>query len=387
MVVVSFGIKPVPTDKIIGGYAFCLMVAFLWGVPDASVMPRWALIALAPFVMLWMPQGRLTNLHFLGFTALGWAALTMRWGANHYDGVGSLIHLAILGVVFGLGSRVSDMRPVYIGAGLGLWLSSLFVLTEWLGYSLVHPFLMQYAGLFLNPNLLAEVTALVCVGAILNRIWWLLPGLLPSLIMPGSRGALLGLSVALIFAFWRKAPRLIAGAVVLGLAALTVWSFDGGKHISTMQRVLLMQDNVRCLSWFGWGIGSYDTIFPYCAQSIDVLHFRPIHAHSDYFEILIELGIGGILLIAMPVVSIFSSLRIERYVLVAFMAEAAVGFPSYMPATAFMAALAMGHICRDWVAVRDRFHSWRVLFRASVQYARLWNEPSLRPYRRHRLSV
>lgn len=365
-------------SKIVGTYAFFIMIMFWWGVPDASVLPRWSLVALSPALILWMPPSHITLQHLLGLCAIGWAALSLHWSANAYDGVAFVLHMAFLCAVFGLGMRVDNMRPVYIGAGLGLWLSSVSIGFEWFGYHPIQPFVMQNAGLFLNPNLLAEVTALVVVGVVIHKIWWLLPGLIPSLIMPGARGALVAVGLTGSIWLWRKSPKLTMAFAVAGLIVLVLWSIDGGKAMSTNQRLLLTMDNLRCLTFWGFGAGSYDTIFPYCAQSLDIMKYRPISAHNDYLQFLIELGIGAVLFFALPISCIWGAFKAERYVVIAFMVEALFGFPSYMPATAFMAALAMGHLCRDRVAVFSIFRGGRELFREGLRRAGFRHEPSLR---------
>lgn len=357
------------TDTALGVYGFLVMAAFWWGMPDAATLLRWLLIGLAPAFVLWMPPSRWTVPHLVGLAALGWCALTLAWSENFYDGVGLLMRLCLLGAVFGLGSRTQNPRSLFIGCALGLWVSSLFVITEHFGVRLIEPFVMQYAGLFINPNLLAETSVLVLIGVIVYRAWWAVPGLLPSLIEPGSRGAVIALAAVASVPLWKRWPWTTAGFVLIGAAALFIWSFDGGKAISTFQRIGLLLDNLHCLTWLGSGLGSYDTIFPFHATHIDVLRARAEHAHSDYLELLIELGPGALLFFALAACCLWKAQSPVRFVLAAFLVEASVGFPSYMPASAFIAAFAMGHLCRDWPAVLAGLHRWRNLHGARLSSA------------------
>ena len=177
--------------------SFVVMAAFVYDIPSAATLPRWFVIALAPLFVLSMHPSRWTLPHLIGLLALIWAAISLLWTSNRFDGVGELLQWLFLVAVFGIGMRSPSLRPVYIGAGLGIWLSSVFVLVELFHQDgVIKPFVLQYAGLFINPNMLAEVAVLILIGALVHRLWWLVPGILPSVIIPHSRGAVLAGTIA-----------------------------------------------------------------------------------------------------------------------------------------------------------------------------------------------
>jgi len=91
---------------------------------------------------------------------------------------------------------------------------------------------------------------------------------------------------------------------------------------------------VANLSWFGWGVGNYITVFP-------VMEF----AHNEPLHFAFELGLGSVFLWlvfawALP----GSRAPAERAMLVAVLAEGMVGFPLHHAATAFVAAACAGHL-------------------------------------------
>lgn len=364
---------------LVGVYAFLVMAAFIPATPDAATMPRWAIIALAPAITLWLPPSRLTVPHLAGFVALSWAFVSLFWSANSYDGAGEFIKLCLLGAVFGIGMRAPSLKPVYIGAALGLWVSAFVVLLERYGQIYVEPHVMQYAGLFINPNLLAEVSALVILGLVIERCWWPIIGLVPCIIIPDSRGPLLALAGIGIIALWRKSKLLMLIAGITVACLLAWWSFKTGKYISTVQRFGLLQDNLRCLNIWGYGLGSYDTVFPYCSNtSINLFFQRAEQAHNDYLQWLIELGPGAVFLFGFVAMCLWRSVNPQRYVIYCFLMEAAVGFPSYMPATAFIAALVLGYLCRDWPSLWPMLRPRRTLFHPGLHGRRTLGFPVLR---------
>ena len=342
--------------------SFAIMATFVYGIPSAATLPRWFIIALCPLVVLSMPPSRWTVPHLIGLLALIWSAISLLWTSNRFDGLGELMQWIFLVAVFGIGMRSPSIRPIYIGAGLGIWLSGIFVLIE-LFYQdgILKPFILQYTGLFINPNMLAEVSVLVLIGALVHRLWWLVPGILPSVIIPHSRGAVLAGVVAFGYWLWSRSRLMVGGlAIIAIIAAFAMWFF-GFKSLDDAQRIGLTLDNLQELTFWGRGIGSYNTSFPYTATHIDVVGQYPEYAHNDFLQLWIELGPGTLLFAGMLYLCFQCAGEAERLVLIAFTTEAMFGYPLHMPATAFMAAIVMGHACRNRRDLWDDLRHWGVL--------------------------
>lgn len=355
-------------QALVAFMAFGVMAAFWPDVSGAALIPRWALIGLAPMLILWMPPSRWTLAHLAGLCLLAWGAVSLAWTSNMRDGAGVLAQWCLLAAVFGLGMRVASLRLVYAAATLGLAVSSAVVLFELVYPSTIQPSGGKHAGLFFNPNMLAEVTALVLIGVIGHRIWWAVALLIPAITFPQGRGAWLALAVAGTVYLWQRSRVAALSVTLLGVCAATVLVLVGFKNYSSVQRVDLFLDSIPALSWLGNGLGSYDTTFPYFASRIDVFVNRPQHAHNDYLQLVLELGPGSLFAGWLLYLCLRGPLTIERYVLIAFCVEAAFDFPSYMPATGFMAALVMGHLCRGRRDLRDELHSCRTEFLSRARH-------------------
>src|SRR5690242_9744555 len=102
----------------------------------------------------------MTPAHITGALFVAWAALSLLWTQAWYDSIGALLELAILSGTFVLGSRLSDLRWIYLGAAFGIGISSLLVLMQFAGIGIgvavgtQLPGNGEYPGLFVNPLLL-----------------------------------------------------------------------------------------------------------------------------------------------------------------------------------------------------------------------------------------
>jgi len=110
------------------------------------------------------PRGHLTSAHLFGLIFLWCAAISISWSAQVYDGLDELIKLIIIAEAFWLGSKLTDLKPVIIGFGLGIWVSSLVIL-----FGIDAPHTTDNAGLFVNSNVMGEIAGLVLVAALFYR--------------------------------------------------------------------------------------------------------------------------------------------------------------------------------------------------------------------------
>lgn len=363
----------------LGAFSFVVMVLFVPGLSAPATTPRWALLAaVVPAIAMFTECRRFTTVHGLGVLILSYAALTLLWTPNGWDGLRVMAELLILAGLFHIGAEQESLRPVYIGAALGLSVSSLLAVMQAAGLDLVDRAdgpAGDAAGLFMNRNYLAEPAVLVLIGLIGNRLWRFVPLVIPAIMpvavlmpwnyggqvsdllaMPMSRGALAGLAVVGAVWLWprsRLSVILITGAAGGALFAL--------MNPSASHRLVMWAATLDGMTWLGNGIGSFYTLFPSHAPGWDFLIDRPTHAHNDWLEVAYELGAPGAGLVAALLISclfipnptirwVFNT---ERLILLALITEGCFGFPLHFPATVFLGGLVAGQLCRARPLLRD----------------------------------
>jgi O-antigen ligase len=330
----------------VGVLAFFTSALYWPGTLSPVIAPRLALLAL---VIPWLlREQRLTAAHVAGLAFLAWAAVTMFWAASPLDGIGAMLTLFILAVCFCLGNQSANLRRVYIGAGLALWLSSAIAIAQYLGFRPL-PSVTPISGLFVNGNFMAEAAALVIVAAVVERIWWLIPGLLPALVLSGSRGAMLACVLALAIHF-RAHWRITLPVLALAAIGLVAHAYQFGDS-SSVERLQIWHSAINGVSLFGHGIGSFWSSFP----SFDLrptAFTHPEHAHNEFLNVAFELGLVGLVLLCGFCATLAGPLDTARLVLIALLVESIFEFPLHEPTTAFLGMVAAGH------AVRNRYLLW-----------------------------
>lgn len=336
----------------LGAFSFAVMVLFVPGLSAPATTPRWALLAaVVPAVAMFTECRRWTISHFLGILCISYAALSLLWTPNIWDGLRGMSELAILAGLFHIGAAAPSLRPVYVGAALGLSVSSLLAVMQLFGLELVDriegPTGMG-AGLFMNRNYLGEPAALVLIGLIGHRLWWAVPLVLPAILLPTARGALLGLGVAGGVWLWGRS-RVAAAVIILVIFCAASVAAYVGVNASFPDRLTIWAATLDGMTWFGNGIGSFFTTFPSHAPGWDFLISRPVHAHNDWLELVYELGLPAAVLLAASSVLLFSQscAKPECLILIALITEACLGFPLHFPATLFLGGLVAGQFCRD----------------------------------------
>ncbi len=345
--------------------AFFTTILFIPGLPNAATVPRWALLFLIAPILWYKRPNPVTGGHILGACFIGWAVLSLMWTFNLYDGTRSALILGLLALVFC--AAPLSLRRVYGAMAIGLAINSGFVIAQSFGWDGV-PQMAAPSGLFINKNFGGELSAMVLAGAVASRLWWAVPGILPTLVLSQCRGAWVALGVVGIVLIYKK-ERLSAwvfGSFMAAVAAY-LWQTSNSAH----QREDLWGDVWDGLTFWGKGLGSFYTTFPEHATRIDALLFRPSTAHSDLINLAYELGPGVLLLLGLLVYALRARpVRAEHYVLAVFLLEGLVGFPLYMPATALLAALVLGSLCRDRPELRISFAGGRarILYGAEPRY-------------------
>jgi hypothetical protein len=282
-----------------------------------------------------------TAAHLCGLIFIWYAAISVTWSPQHWDGLDSLVKLIVIAEAFVLGSMI-DLKPVLIGFGLGMWVNSAVML---LGIDVPHT--TDNAGLFVNSNAMGEVAGLVLVAVAAKRLWWLIPGILPAFLLSQCRGAFVAVAGAFCVWLWNRSRWAVAALVPLGLAAVTAFGSAGSIH----DRLTLWTDILPHLTIMGHGLGSFFTLYP-VYSSFDTLIQRPEHLHNDWLEYIFECGLGSLFL--------FGVLAYSRSICLAALAiEACFGFPLHMAATAVLGGLIAGHAIRGRPDIRYLFNDCR----------------------------
>ena len=325
-------------------FAFIFTILFWPGISGAAIAPRWALVAVgAPLALMFMGPLRLTLGHLLGGLFLVWCFVSLTWTPVLVDGLDAASKLVMMALIFCIGAQMKSLKAVFIGAALGMTINSGLSIAQVMGYD-GWPEVAKPGGLFMNKNLAAEAAAMVLVGTVAYRLWWLVPGILPSMFLTWSRGAILALAACIAVAAWRASPRLtaIVGAVVIFLGAMTF--LNKANDDSGGRRLAMWGDTVDGMTLKGRGLGAFYVLYPATATRTDALAARPDHVHNDLLEIAFETGPGVILFLAFLAFALMAPLGPERYVLFAFIVAGVAGFPFYMPFTAVLFSLVAGRL-------------------------------------------
>lgn len=350
-----------------GLLAFLTAALFIPGFSGGATAPRIALLSVAvPLLISGRP--RLTLGHLAAFAMLGWGTVTLMWAADVYGGLKELWALALFVGLFCIGAELRSLRGVWIGLALGLGVSSFvaiaqyFFAVDWVVQLSCNGPCHVTSGLFINPNFMAEAAVLVFLALLIERLYWLVPLVLPAAVLPQARGALLAFIVGLVV--WTKSRIALAFVLVaiIGGAAL---SYHRDPALSSVkERFAIWADAASGLSVFGRGIGSFYVLYPSVAKRTDTLQSRPDHAHNEVIESVFEFGIGAAILLGLVVFAIrYGRSPSAIVVLSAFCVEAMVGFPLHLPVTMFIVALVAGHLSADGPPLRLHILDWRVLLR------------------------
>lgn len=364
-------VQVIPAQLIFG---FALAICFDPFTWTGATSPRWALLAVAlPLCCAFQSRNHFTLAHLIGTVFIAWAALTLTWTENWWDGTSELIQLVFIALAFLYGSRLLSVDRIFVGLAIGITISSLILLIPPL-HNLPSIVLVYPHGLFGNRNMLAEAAVLTALGCIAYKRYWFIPGLIPSIIwQPVSRGAILALVAGLSVWLW---PRSRAATILLGgallIAACTALGMDY-RISSVTERLEVWQTVLSGVTLSGHGIGSLYTLMPYMSSGWDTTLVRVDHAHNEALEILFELGLPGLVLYLGLIAYAIGCARAETgllAVLCGFLVISCVAFPWHIPTNAFIGALVLGHAVRNGTDIRDLYADSRAFIRAGLASAR-----------------
>lgn len=354
-------------------FGLALSLAFWPGAFDPASSLRWCVLAALPLA-LWWSKPRLTVAHLFGIVFVAWCWLSLAWTAGIYEGINQAVNLLWLACAFVWGSSVRDPEALYRGLGIGLAVSSTLAIGQFLGWQPVDETDRTPAGLFMLGWVLANSATPVAIALLGCGHRLIAAAVMPAALLPGSRGAILGLGAAGILWMWERwneyGPYRRAAVVVGLLVGLVV--AVAGLHVSAHndslgQRTAIWSDTAGGLTVAGRGLGAFYATFPATAQHTLTHDTRPSHAHNDWLEIAYDTGLPGVvLLLATILATVRGSVRTEHYILAVIAAEACFIFVLYQPLTAFLAAFALGHLARRQRQLRHMLDGWRMELAAGV---------------------
>ncbi len=249
----------------------------------------------------------------------------------------------VLGLVFVIGQNIKDLTAIFKSLALGLGVSAVVCLFQWYGFHGVYSLSNTPAGLFINPNIFSEVSAIILVSLVVLKLWWWIPVTLPGLLIVHSRAAYVGLGVGLLFTVWKyNRYYALALVVLVGLIASVLYKGHFGVG-SVNERLNLWADTIQGFKFFGNGVGSYEALFPYYATHIDTELARPRYAHNDLLQIIFEFGIGSVLFL-MALFNVFKTRKPEVVIILTIGAISLFTYPLHIPVPAFIAFLVAGFV-------------------------------------------
>jgi hypothetical protein len=202
-------------------FGFALTAAYIPGISGAATTPRWDVAALLGVALLFVPRVRMTKPHSIGLALIGWLATTLIWSGGQLDGVDAIFKILLALIAFAVGSTMIEIDSIFLGAALGLAISSGVAIAQFCGWQGLPTFGGGYAGLFYNQGRLGAAAPMVILWlAPWPKRWTLLPLLIPALVLSGSRAAWLAVVAGLLALPGSQIIYLIRYAVAISAAAV-----------------------------------------------------------------------------------------------------------------------------------------------------------------------
>lgn len=347
-------------------FGFLLATVHIPGITGISTLAGWSFLSIV-LPLLLLGKLKMTPGHWLGVIFLAYAALSLAWSERPIAGIETLWHWMILGGAFCLGHRLESLRGVFIGLGIGLAVSVAIGAFQIAGFSPVHTNAVRPAvsGLFYNSIVLSETAAIVFVGLLVYRQWWLAGVAVIAILMGEGRAAVLAAGITLMACFIPARFRFLA-AIAAAAAMLAVFALKGGGSTSMALRWEAIQIAFAGgVPLVGHGVGSFflDTGF----TSFERLH-------NDFLEVIYEFGIGAIPLFAL-LISAACREGHGRPILLCCAIIACFSFPAYLPVSGFVAAVVAGHLHRSRAMVWDHGAVRRHHIHESLGRWGFWSDP------------
>jgi O-antigen ligase/polysaccharide polymerase Wzy-like membrane protein len=350
------------SDWLWSAFGFALMTAYWPGISGVATTPRWDVAALLALALFFAPRIKITEAHVFGGMLIACLSLSLLWNDGgtdgRLDGCEALFELVIAAIAFTVGSTIYNIRPLVVGAAIGIGLNSIFAIAQWMGW---HSDLFQAldhtsAGLFYNRDRLAAAAAMVAVGLVaLPRLWVWLPLLLPSLILTHSRAAWIAVAVGIAVTIWENISLralAILSAIGAGMVFLVLWH---GVDPAGMERLVIWHDTMDNLTFWGHGLGSFREVFLKTSHFYDISYWqsRPEHPHNEWLWLAFEGGVPafGLGLLFAVTVWLMAEEPRQRGILACLFVLSLFAMPLHDPATLVLGALCAGHMSgfRDYL--------------------------------------
>jgi hypothetical protein len=312
---------------------FTVSTAFLPFQLEGDFVPRWAVIAVGiPLVSKLDPRALSEPIWLLLGFLLFVCAISLVQSPFFLVGMNDMVFVVILSLAFLMGAGLETVDDLMAGLGYGVAATAALVSIQY--FSQWSPFpvgSISPAGLFYNSEVMGEFSSLVLVWMVAKRRYVLGAAAAVALALSFSR---IGLAAAVIGAVvaWRPRMRvllpLIAAVLVAGVALLIFTKFSSSFH-----RVILWGATAMSFTPLGRGLGWASLAFP-----------EEEFSHSDALQAIVELGIGGLALLLIPIAA-FRGKRAghaEHALFAAVLVEVLVSFPLHFPASGFVAAVVAG---------------------------------------------
>ena len=316
------------------GFGIC--IAYIPGIVGASIATGWFFLIL---VMVLIAPITLPPLFLI------YAIISLLWTLNLNIALLFLLQFVALWLTFEFGRSLKDLRPIFKGIALGLLVSDIVALFfQKYVYSLIE----AKAGLFLNPNIFSEVSAVVLVALITLKLYWWIPITLPALVLVHSRTSILALGLGLFIRanFWWR--------IIIFVSCFLIIHFSYFQISSIYERFNLWQDTIRGFKLFGNGVGSFEILYPLNSIYVDTSLARARYAHNDLLQLVFEFGLGVLLLL--PV--FWKVIKSGNAILYSLALVSCLAFPFHVPLLAFIGCLVAGHISNNNDTVWNFRDSW-----------------------------
>lgn len=351
---------------------FAIMTAFVPGVIGLASITSWAVMWLFAPVLLLKCKIEANMITMLGAIFLSYAALSLLWSPH---GMLEFLQLLALASIFVWGSSLKDLKNVTIGLSVGLGVSAVLAIFQLYGIETVSSVGNRPSGLFINSNIFAEISGMLLLMILVNKLWWLIPVTLPGL-MSSSRAVVLALGVSLAVMIWKKS-KVLAGLILVSSWFIVYFvtfpnaisSNASANAMSIYQRIDMWQDMLAGFTAFGNGIGSFIFKFPEFNKHLDVSHIIAEYAHNDLLQLIFELGVGAIPLI-LAVCMLLTIDNAYRPVLIFFLIIGMFGFPLHVPVTSFMVALVAAQLAKHSLGYSNSINYFRSILFGRVETLR-----------------